>query len=224
MDALDFTAIGNALPYFLGVIAIGYLLGSLPTGYLAGKWLKGIDLREVGSGSTGATNVLRNLGKVPGGIVLGIDALKGVAAIFIARSLSTIDGNFYSNWGAVCVALAAAAVIFGHSKSVWLNFKGGKSIATSLGVLLTMCWPVGLAALGIFGLTIAITRIVSISSILAAISATAWMLVFHQPLAFIIFTIVGGIYVIWLHRTNIQRLLAGTEPKVGEKPVTTVES
>jgi acyl phosphate:glycerol-3-phosphate acyltransferase len=214
---LDLDPILTVLPYLLGVISIAYLLGSLPTGYLAGKWLKGIDLREMGSGSTGATNVLRNLGKVPGGIVLAIDALKGVLAISCARAVETIDVSIFDRWESILVAVAAAAVIIGHSKSVWLSFKGGKSISTSLGVLLTMCWPVGLATLGVFAIVMAGSRIVSLSSILGAGSATVWMVVFHQPIAFIVFTIVGGVYVIWLHRANIQRLQAGTEPKLGQK-------
>jgi acyl phosphate:glycerol-3-phosphate acyltransferase len=212
------------LPYLLGVIAIAYLLGSLPTGYLAGKWLMGIDLREHGSGSTGATNVLRTLGKVPGGIVLGIDAIKGAMAIGCARSLEWFNLLPDSTWIATIVACAAAAVILGHSKSLWLNFSGGKSVATSLGVLLSMCWPVGLATLGVFGITIAISRIVSISSILGAISASIWMWWEHQPLPYIIFTIVGGIYVVIRHKTNIERLLAGTEPKVGQKLSNSLET
>jgi acyl phosphate:glycerol-3-phosphate acyltransferase len=202
-----------------GIILIAYLLGSFPTGYLAGRILQGIDIREHGSGSTGATNVLRTLGKVPGSIVLLTDALKGVLAVVMARSIFSLDflPPLPAQWYAYLIPLAAIAAIFGHSKSIWLGFAGGKSVATGIGVLLAMCWQVGLAAIAVFGISIAISRIVSISSILAAISATVWMIVFAQPVAYIVFAIVGGIYVVWLHRTNIGRIMAGTEAKVGQK-------
>lgn len=203
----------------LGIFLAAYLCGSLPTGYIAGKLLKGIDIREHGSGSTGATNVLRTLGKVPGASVLIIDALKGVVAISLVDAIGRYQlfPTLPEAWQAYLVPLAAIGAILGHSKSVWLNFSGGKSVATGVGVLLAMSWQVGLATLAVFGIAIAITRIVSISSIAGAISVTAWMLVFARPLPSLIFAIVGGIYVVWLHRKNIQRLLAGTEPKLGQK-------
>ncbi len=207
------------LTIITGIILIAYLLGSFPTGYLAGRILQGIDIREHGSGSTGATNVLRTLGKVPGSIVLLIDALKGVLAIVLAQTVFTLAlfPTIPPDWESSLVPLAAIGAIFGHSKSVWLGFKGGKSVATGIGVLLAMSWQVGLAAIAVFAITIAISRIVSISSILSAMSATIWMVVFAQPLAYVVFAIVGGIYVVWLHRANIQRLMAGTEAKVGQK-------
>jgi acyl phosphate:glycerol-3-phosphate acyltransferase len=202
-----------------GVFLIAYLCGSLPTGYLAGKLLQGIDIREHGSGSTGATNVLRTLGKVPGSIVLLIDALKGVLAVTIAREIFTLDlfPTVPSHWEDYLVPLAATGALLGHSKSIWLKFGGGKSVATGVGVLLAMSWQVGLATMVVFSLTIAISRIVSISSIVGALSVTLWMVVFARPLPAIVFAIVGGIYVTWLHRKNIDRLLAGTEPKLGQQ-------
>jgi acyl phosphate:glycerol-3-phosphate acyltransferase len=202
-----------------GIFLLAYLLGSLPTGYLAGKLLQGIDIREHGSGSTGATNVLRTLGKVPGSIVLLIDALKGVLAVSIAQAVFTLHllPSLPAEWEAYVIPLAAIGAILGHSKSIWLGFEGGKSVATGIGVLLAMCWQVGLAAIAVFGISIAISRIVSISSILGAISATVWMIIFVQPIPYIVFAIVGGIYVVWRHSTNIQRLIAGTEPKLGQK-------
>jgi acyl phosphate:glycerol-3-phosphate acyltransferase len=202
-----------------GTFLLAYLLGSLPTGYLAGKLLQGIDIREHGSGSTGATNVLRTLGKVPGSIVLSIDALKGMLAVSIARGIFSFDlfptlpGEFQD----YLVPLAATGAILGHSKSIWLGFSGGKSVATGVGVLLAMYWQVGLMTMAVFGITMAISRIVSMSSIAGAASVTLWMLAFHQPLPFVIFAIVGGIYVVWRHSTNIQRMMAGTEPKLGQK-------
>ncbi len=202
-----------------GVFLIAYLCGSLPTGYLAGKLLRGIDIREHGSGSTGATNVLRTLGKVPGSIVLLIDALKGVLAVAIAREIFTLNlfPTLPSEWVDYLVPLAATGAVLGHSKSLWLKFGGGKSVATGVGVLLAMSWQVGLATMVVFSLTIVLSRIVSISSIAGALSVMMWMLVFAQPLPAVVFAIVGGIYVTWLHRQNIDRLFAGTEPKLGQK-------
>lgn len=203
----------------IGIFVIAYLLGSLPTGYLAGKLLQGIDIREHGSGSTGATNVLRTLGKVPGSIVLLIDAIKGALAVAIVNTIFVFNlvPALPIEWQAYLVPLAATGAILGHSKSIWLNFGGGKSVATGVGVLLAMSWQVGLATMVVFGMAIAISRIVSISSIAGAISVTMWMLLFDRPLPSVVFAIVGGIYVIWRHSANIQRIIAGTEPKLGQK-------
>lgn len=202
-----------ALPGILLLLA--YFFGSLPTGYLAGRLLKGIDMREQGSGSTGATNVLRILGKGPGITVFGIDVLKGVAAVKLV-ALATYLGYPPLQPVLVSIGLASMALL-GHSKSVWLGWQGGKSVATGLGILLALCWPVALLALGVFGVSIGISRIVSISSIAAALSVPVLMAVYRQPWEIIAFTAIGGSYVIWLHRANIQRLLAGTEPQIGEK-------
>ncbi|MCC5634673.1 glycerol-3-phosphate 1-O-acyltransferase PlsY [Nostoc sp. CHAB 5844] len=206
------------------ILVVAYLLGSFPTGYIAVKQLKGIDIREVGSGSTGATNVLRTLGKGPGAFVLGIDCLKGVLAIALVYALfnyastsefipSAIDLRLWQSW---MVTLTGLVTILGHSKSIFLGFTGGKSVATSLGILLAMSWQVGLATLGVFAVVVAISRIVSLSSIAGAIAVSIFMVVFHQPLPYILFGILGGFYVIVRHRSNIERLLAGTEPKIGQ--------
>jgi acyl phosphate:glycerol-3-phosphate acyltransferase len=202
-----------------GIFILAYLLGSFPTGYLAGKLLQGIDIREHGSGSTGATNVLRTLGKVPGSIVLLIDAFKGALAVTIVNLIFTLNlfPTLPVEWQAYLVPLAATGAILGHSKSIWLNFGGGKSVATGVGVLLAMSWQVGLATIAVFSITIAISRIVSMSSIVGAISVTIWMLLFDRPLPSVVFAIGGGIYVVWRHSANIQRILAGTEPKLGQK-------
>jgi acyl phosphate:glycerol-3-phosphate acyltransferase len=199
------------------LLGAAYLLGSFPTGYLTGKILKGIDIREHGSGSTGATNVLRTLGKIPGSLVLLADVGKGWAAVsLVAAANYFLPQILPIAWQPLLVVGTAAMAILGHSKSVWLGFQGGKSVAASLGVLLAMHWPVALLTLGTFGISIAITRIVSISSILGAMAVTLFMFAFHQPLAYGIFTFIGGAYVIWLHRANVERLLAGTEPKLGQ--------
>jgi acyl phosphate:glycerol-3-phosphate acyltransferase len=190
------------------LLIAAYLFGSFPTGFLACKWLKGIDIRSVGSGSTGATNVLRTIGKPAGISVFTIDVLKGVAAILLARYVNAPD------W---LVVLAGLVGILGHSKPVWLGFKGGKSVAISLGVLLAMDWRVGLGAFGLFLISILITRIVSISSIAAAAGVVGVMLAFQLTLPYLLFAVLGSAYVIWLHRANIRRVMAGTEPKIGQK-------
>ncbi|NEN95788.1 MAG: glycerol-3-phosphate 1-O-acyltransferase PlsY [Moorea sp. SIO3I7] len=202
-----------------GLLVISaYLLGSLPTGYLAGRWLKDIDIREHGSGSTGATNILRTVGKGPAVVVLLIDALKGVAAITLVNGFYTLTevSLLPETWQPWLVALAAFAAIFGHSKSIWLNFTGGKSVATSIGVIFTMSWPVGLGTLGVFAVVLAISRIVSLSSIAGAIAVSLLMYLTKAPLAYELFGIAAGIYVIIRHRSNIQRLLTGTEPQIGK--------
>ncbi|MGB3190669.1 MAG: glycerol-3-phosphate 1-O-acyltransferase PlsY [Limnoraphis sp.] len=209
-----------------GLLVTGYLLGSIPTGYLIARGFYGIDLREVGSGSTGATNVLRSCGKSPALLVLLVDILKGVLAIAfvfliysweitpkIAASANITDINTLLYWMTTAAGLMA---LLGHTKPVWIAFKGGKAVATSLGILLAFDWKLGLATLGIFALFLAISRIVSLSSIAGAVGIASLMVITHQPLPYQIFGIVGGIYVILRHRGNIERLLKGTEPRIGE--------
>jgi glycerol-3-phosphate acyltransferase PlsY len=200
------------------LLVAAYFIGSIPTGYTAGQLLKGIDIREEGSGSIGATNVLRTLGKGPAAIVLLVDTLKGVAAIVLVDALYAwvTPGSLPTSWQPWLAAAAGLTAIFGHSRSIWLNFMGGKSVATSLGVLLAMYLPVGLGTLGVFGICLAISRIVSLSSIAGAIAVGLLMIIFHQPLAYELFGGAAGLYVIWRHRSNIQRLLAGTEPQIGQ--------
>jgi len=214
-------------------LAIAYLLGATPTGYLAGRLLKGIDIREHGSKSTGATNVLRTLGPWPALAVLLIDLAKGAAAIVLAR---WFYAGLYS-WPAAAppawlapqtcvpwaVCLAGLAVVFGHSRSVWLGFAGGKSAATGLGVLLAMSWPVGLGAAVAVGVVLAVFRIMSLSSMLGALTAMALICVLDEPLPYRLLVIAGGVYVVLLHRANIQRLLAGTEPRLGQSAAVEAE-
>lgn len=217
------------LPWLLvnGLILLAaYGLGSIPSGYLAGRWLKGIDIREQGSGSMGATNVLRTLGKIPAAVVLGVDISKGALAIAMVKAVygglstvtqlaeATVKPESVLPW---MVTAAGLAALLGHSRPIWLKFRGGKSVASSLGVLVALSWPVALGTAGVFALMLAVTRIVSLSSIMAAVAVSGWMYGLHQPLAYCLFGLLGGLYVIGLHRSNIQRLLAGTEPKIGQK-------
>lgn len=207
------------------LLLAAYLLGSIPTGYWAGRLLKGIDIREHGSKSIGATNVLRTLGKGPALTVLLIDVFKGVAAIALARWLYSFAvvtavaplGFDLQSWIPWAATLAGLTAIVGHSRSIWIGFKGGKSVATGLGVLLAMSWQVGLATLAVFGVVLALSRIVSLGSILAAIASPVLMLAFQQPLPYVLLAIAAATYILMTHRANIQRLLSGTEPQVGQK-------
>ena len=198
------------------LIIAAYLLGSIPTGYAIGHYLKGIDIREHGSGSTGATNVLRTVGKLPAAAVLAIDMLKGLAAVALIKLVYNYTVLLPTSWHSWLVVAAALSAIIGHSKSIWLNFTGGKSVATTLGILLIMNPIVGLGTLASFGIVLAVSRIVSLSSICGAIAVNILMLVFNQPVPYLIFASLAGLYVILRHKSNIQRLLAGNEPKIGQ--------
>ena len=190
------------------ILAIGYLLGAMPNGYLTGRWLKGIDLRQCGSGSTGATNVLRNVGKGPALVVFLLDVGKGALAVLLAKQMGLND------WLQVLAGLAALA---GHIWPAWLGWKGGKAVATGLGLFLGLAWPVGLASLGIFLAVISIFRIVSLSSVAAAMALPVLMMATDQNTASITVSVVAMLLVLWRHRSNIERLIAGTEPKIGQK-------
>src|SRR3954447_2417164 len=175
-------------------LVIAYLCGSMPTGYLVGKLLRGIDIREHGSKSTGATNVLRTLGPWPATVVLIADVLKGAGAIIVARAFCPWLYSALSptpptalelqNWLPWAVCLAGIAVLLGHSRSIWLNFTGGKSAAAGLGVLLAISWPVGLGTATVFGVVLALARIVSLSSMLAALAAIVLVIAFEHPLPY----------------------------------------
>ena len=198
------------------IIFTSYLLGSLPTGFLIGKYLKNIDLRTIGSGSTGATNVLREVGKWPALFVFIIDVGKGFIAVAITKVLDN-QGLIDSNEGLIEVISGISAVI-GHIWPIWLRGKGGKAVATGLGMFLALSWQVGLASLGVFLLVLAKSKFVSLSSISAAILLPVFMFFyidnFMKPYFFI--SLFVSFLVVWKHRTNINRLLMGEESKINE--------
>ena len=200
------------------LVITAYLLGSIPTGYLLGRYVQGIDIREHGSGSIGATNILRTLGKKAAITVLTLDLLKGVLAVALVSVVISIQATeIRQNWQPWLETSAAMAAVLGHSKSIWINFTGGKSVATSLGVLLVMNPIVALGTLAVFLIMLALSRIVSLSSISGAIAVNVFMIILQEPLAYMLFAALAGVYVIWRHRNNIGRLLAGTEPRIGKK-------
>ena len=201
-------------PYLL--LAIAYLLGSFPTGYLVGR-IAGIDIREHGSGSTGATNVWRNVGKLAGISVFAVDFAKGAIAIYVMQQanwlLSSLGliANIAIEHLSLFVIGAGMLALIGHSRPIWLGFKGGKSVATGVGVLFMLNWTVAIAAFSVWLVTMAIWRTVSISSISAATAAPILMWTLQGNIAYSCFVTVGCIFVIWLHRSNIERILNGTE-------------
>ena len=166
---------------------------------------KGVDIRKEGSGNPGTTNVLRTLGKKSAALTLLIDALKGVLAVLAGKMTG----------GETLAMICAIAVLAGHIWPVFYKFKGGKGIATGLGVLLAFDWRIGLICLGIAAIGILLTRRVSVGSLLTAVAlpVVSWLL---QP-AFVPYAMAITIIVIWKHRMNIQRLIQGTEPKFNLK-------
>lgn len=200
----------------LGFLIASYLIGSIPTGYLLVKSLKNIDIRTVGSGSTGATNVKRVLGTKFFIIVLLLDAFKGLLPIFAAK-IANIIPSMLPDIHILCILIGIMLVV-GHSKSIFINFTGGKSVATSVGVLFGLCWQVALIAVLIWVVTVYFTKFVSLGSILASFSTPLTMWLFDQPLSYVIFTLICSLYVsCYLHRSNIERLLAGKENKISFK-------
>ncbi len=192
------------------MVPLGYLLGSFPSGYLAGRWCAGVDIRQLGSGSTGATNVLRQVGKGPALVVFLVDVFKGSAAVILARAL--LGAGAYG-W----LVAAGLAALAGHIWPIWLGGKGGKAVATGFGMLLGLVPAVGLACLGVFLTSLALSRIVSISSVLAAAALPLLMAGAGAPGAYLGLGLVAAVMVIWRHRSNLSRLLKGEEPRLGQK-------
>jgi acyl phosphate:glycerol-3-phosphate acyltransferase len=204
----------------LAVCCLGYLFGSFPAGYFAGR-IAGVDVRSAGSGNIGATNVLRVLGKPWGYTVFFIDAFKGFAAVrvafFLAERLTVARPH------AVYFAILAAVIcVVGHTFPIWLRFKGGKGVATSVGAIFGLMPVVAISIFLIWAIVFEITRYVSVASIIAASSCPVivvlllhWKMIEGTGLLY--FAIVMAIFIVWRHRSNFSRLLNGTEQRFTRK-------
>ena len=206
------------LLYIAILLVCSYLVGSIPTGYWLVKMLKGIDIRQHGSGSTGATNVWRCVGKWPGIMVFFIDLLKGVLPVRLVMSMNiTLDTPFATADQILPVLMASAALI-GHGKSIFLGFQGGKSAATGLGTLLALQPLVGISTFATWLVVLALARMVSAASIVATGFCGVYMALAKASPCYVAYCVVGFIYVTYRHKANIQRILNGTEPKLKAKP------
>lgn len=180
-----------------------YLIGSLPFGYIVAR-MKGVDIRQHGSGNIGATNVWRTLGPGPGLLVLGLDALKGAAAVFIGRQAGMEGAEL----------LAGMAALLGHAFPIYLGFKGGKIIAAGAGVMLALAPPVLLIALLVFITAVLVSRYVSLGSILAATSVPVLLTLFNYNWMYISFGGAVCLFALLKHIPNIKRIIQGTESKI----------
>ncbi len=207
---------------YIVVAIIAYLIGSISFSVIISKKMAGFDVREKGSGNAGSTNVLRTVGKKAALITLVCDILKGVVAILIAILAGKIIKGLDN---ALLVQLAGVFVIIGHTFPVFFKFKGGKGIATSLGVLLTINWQIGLICLVFALVLIILTKMVSVGSIAAAILFPVLVIFINQNYivpessnwSYLIFSIIIAILVIFNHRANVKRILNGTENKISFK-------
>jgi glycerol-3-phosphate acyltransferase PlsY len=205
----------------LAIVAlVGYGIGSISSGYLVGKIYRNVDLREVGSGSTGATNTFRTLGRGAGLLVAVFDILKGALAVLFAQFLFTIDSDVRH----IAEALAAVGAVAGHCWPPMLQGRGGRGVATGFGALLFVATPAWASAVAFFMIALALTRMVSVGSLASVIgalvgyllfTASGWMAFNWATLAFIL---VGGFIVYVRHLPNIQRIMRGAEPRIGVRP------
>jgi glycerol-3-phosphate acyltransferase PlsY len=187
-------------------VILAYLLGSVPFGIVVTRAMGLGDLRQIGSGNIGATNVLRTGSKTAALATVLLDAAKGGVAVLIARALFVEDA----------AQLAGLAAFLGHLYPVWLRFKGGKGVATFLGILLALAWPVGLAVCATWLVTAIVTRTSSIAALVAAASSGLWLFYFLEG-RILILVFVLTILVYLRHAENLKRLKAGTEPKIGAR-------
>lgn len=188
-----------------GALLLGYLLGSIPFGILLTRAFGAGDLRQIGSGNIGATNVLRTGRKGLAAATLILDALKGAAAVLIA-----------AQFGPGLAILGGVGAFFGHLYPVWLKFRGGKGVATLLGIVAALHWPAGLVYAAVWLALLALLRISSVAGMAAAMAAPLAMAWFGR-FDYVLPLIATALLVLWQHRENIARLLAGTEPRVGSR-------
>ena len=196
----------SGVPLLILVATASYLLGSIPFGLVITRALGMGDLRQIGSGNIGATNVLRTGNRAAAAATLILDAAKGAVAVLLARALVGPDA----------AQVAALFAFLGHLYPIWLGFRGGKGVATFLGTLLALAWPVGLAACATWAVTAAVSRISSLSALVAAGLAPVWLLIFGRGQMLALVVILAAL-VILRHGANIARLRAGTEPRIGAK-------
>ncbi|HHV93530.1 MAG TPA: glycerol-3-phosphate 1-O-acyltransferase PlsY [Firmicutes bacterium] len=189
------------------VIVISYLVGSIPFGLIVGKLWAGIDVREYGSGNIGTSNVLRTVGPWAAITVFALDVAKGAFAVYLA----SLSGEEYLR------ILAGVAAIAGHNWPVYLRFKGGKGVATSLGVVITLMPVIALSLLGVWIIVVGITRYISLASLAAACLFPVFLIAFNAPWTYVVAGFLISAFAIHRHRDNIKRLLSGTEHKIGEK-------
>jgi glycerol-3-phosphate acyltransferase PlsY len=196
---------------FIAVLAliVCYLVGSIPTAYILVKWVTGTDVRTVGSGNVGATNAGRLLGRWGFITVLVLDALKGFIPVFIMQRFA-IETELSAN----LALFAATGVIIGHAYTIFLDFKGGKGVATGLGVFLALAPLAVLLAVIVFVVVVLIFRMISLGSMLAAIALSAGVVFLHDRKELWVFTAVVALFVIIKHRSNISRIFSGTENKI----------
>ncbi len=185
--------------------AVGYLMGSVPFGMIVARIMGLGNLRQIGSGNIGATNVLRTGNKLAAALTLLLDAAKGAVAVVLARGLAGEDA----------AQIAALCAFVGHCYPVWLGFRGGKGVATFLGLLLALDWRVGVACCLSWLVAALIWRVSSMAALFAAAVSTIWMVTLGYPQAFML-GVVLTLLVFWRHRANISRIRAGTEPKIGQ--------
>jgi glycerol-3-phosphate acyltransferase PlsY len=196
----------SSTPTLLIVAALAYVLGSVPFGLLITRALGLGDLRTIGSGNIGATNVLRTGNKAAAAATLILDGAKGAVAVLLARWLAAEDAAQVAGLGA----------FLGHLFPVWLGFRGGKGVATFIGVLLALAWPVGLAVCGVWLAVAIVTRYSSLAALIAAASSTLWIL----PLGYGRLMVLGAVLTVLVyirHLGNLKRLRDGTEPRIGAK-------
>jgi glycerol-3-phosphate acyltransferase PlsY len=211
----------EAILRFVAAAVAGYIIGSIPSGVVVGRLFGNVDPRTQGSGKTGTTNILRTLGPGPAVLVLLLDLGKGIAAVLLARYImmpQAAGASATMQAWAECVA--ALAAVLGHNFSVFIHFTGGRGVATGGGAILAMQPVVMLVGTIVLVVPVVITRYVSLGSILAAITVAvvdvALVLTGHDLWPHAVFMIVGGLFVVWAHRDNIQRLVRGTERKLGQ--------
>jgi glycerol-3-phosphate acyltransferase PlsY len=188
-------------------LTAGYLLGSVPFSYLVARFFGVADVREVGSGNVGATNVMRAAGKTAGLLAFALDALKGAAAAVLARNLSP-EGSI--------PALAAVAAILGHMFPVWLSFRGGKGVATGGGAFLPLCPAAAVGGFAAFVVVTLLTRYVSLGSCAGAVTLAALAFVLGAPRAVSWCAAGAAALIVWKHRGNLARIAAGTERTLGK--------